>query len=100
MPRDRGRLSLAPEHAFPAAVDDSFAATTWIARHASRLGIDANRIAVGGDSAAAILRPWCASGRNSPALDWPPGPVLSGDGHERHNASRRALAAAISSTRR
>ena len=42
---------LAPEHPFPAASDDAWSATTWIAAHADELGIDAARMAVGGDSA-------------------------------------------------
>jgi acetyl esterase len=42
---------LAPEHVDPAAADDAYAALVWIEQNASDLGIDANRIAVGGDSA-------------------------------------------------
>src|ERR1700726_4514637 len=46
---------LAPEHKFPAAVEDAIAATRWVSTHASSLGIDAERLVVGGDSAGATL---------------------------------------------
>ena len=75
---DEGRLIVisvdyrrAPEHKFPAAVDDAITATKWIAGNAGQLGIDASRLMVGGDSAggnlAAVVAISARDG-NGPAL--------------------------------
>ena len=46
---------LAPEHKFPTAVEDAYAACKWITENAEELNIDAERIAIGGDSAGGNL---------------------------------------------
>ena len=51
---------LAPEHRFPSAVNDAWDALQWLAREGDLLGVDASRLAVGGDSAGGTLAAVCA----------------------------------------
>ena len=66
---------LAPEHPYPAAVEDAFSALEWIAQHAAERGLDAGRIVVGGASAGgSIAAGLCLLSRDRggprPILQW------------------------------
>lgn len=63
---------LAPEHKFPTAAHDAVDALAWLGANATALGLDAERIAVGGDSAGGTLSAMLAlAARDDPALPQP-----------------------------
>jgi acetyl esterase len=57
---------LAPEHPFPAGLEDAFAVSAWAYAHASSLGCDPDRLAIGGDSAGANLAAVVTQGARVP----------------------------------
>lgn len=59
---------LAPKHKFPVAHDDAWDAVQWVARHGAGVGLDARRIAVGGDSAGGTMAAACAIHARDAAL--------------------------------
>ncbi len=64
---------LAPEHAYPAPIDDAYLATCWVAANAQKLGLDSTRIAVGGDSSGgtmATVVALLARDRGGPAIKY------------------------------
>ncbi|MFN2561063.1 MAG: alpha/beta hydrolase [Jatrophihabitans sp.] len=90
---------LAPEHSFPTPVEDCYDATRWVAQHAEEFGVDADRLAVMGDSAGgnmAAVVAMMARDRGEPSVALQvliyPSVELGGEyPSERENANRPIL---------
>lgn len=72
---------LAPEHPYPAAIDDVFAGWHWLLEHAAELGVDATRLAIGGESAggglaACLVQRVHDGGGTQPTAQWLFAPML------------------------
>lgn len=82
---------LAPEHPYPAALDDCHAGWTWLRQHAAALGVDPSRVAIGGQSAggglaAALVQRLQDSDGPQPVAQWLFCPML-----DDRTAARRDL---------
>jgi hypothetical protein len=58
-------VGLAPEHPYPAANEDAWASLKWVAEHGSKVGIDPQYLAVGGDSSGGLLAAWVVTEMHS-----------------------------------
>jgi acetyl esterase len=67
---------LAPEHPYPGAVEDAWAATLWVAEHGAEIGADTNRMAVAGDSAGGTISAVVAQRARDSADNGGPGLVF------------------------
>lgn len=82
---------LAPEHPFPAPLDDCLQGWTWLQEHAAELGVDPARVALGGQSAggglaACLTQRLHAENHPAPAAQWLSSPML-----DDRTAARRDL---------